>query len=234
MALKKNYSIPQTQGRVTQSIDFSGYIYPQIFTSSVGDIGRLSSDIFSTILNSTLKNTGALIGGVTSFSKNISRTIGEKRILGNYETVQKIPGKIDISLSMDKVVFYKNSGLFDTVLSINDSGAIKQTAPMLIVEVLEPPKTDNTDNTETDFKTIMYLDCWFKKEDLSYNLKNDLLVVSKFSIDVARMFSPSDVYYKAGNFGLEYSDRFLGKLGLGNISNKLSGLATKADLNIKF
>jgi len=217
MAVKKTHSIPHTQGRVSQSIDFGGYIYPQIFSSLVSTVGRAYTDFYSTVLSQALGNSGTLIGGVKSVSKTYSRDISEKRILGNYETVQKIPGKIDIALTLDKVQFYKDNNLFDSVLSINYGGAIKQTAPMMIVELMEAP--------DGEIKSIIHLDCWIKSDNVAYDMDGNLLLISKLNIDVARTFAPIDIIQTGVNLGAE---------ALSSLGVELPNAGNTFDLDINF
>lgn len=217
MAIKKNHSIPHTQGRLSQSVDFSGYIYPQPFTSVVNTVGRAYSDFYTNILSQALSGSGTLIGGVRNITRNFTREISEKRVLGNYETVQKIPGKINIELNLDKIQFYKDSNIFDNIIDINYGGGIKQIAPMMIVELLENP--------DGELKSIIYLDCWIKGDSVTYDLTNNILVVSKLSVDVARTFSPIDILHTSGNLGAK---------GLDSLGVDFERIGNTFDLNINF
>jgi hypothetical protein len=203
--LKRNLTIPYTNARLAQSIDFAGYIYPQFFTTTgfnllsttstglpplPGTVGsQVSAGIKTTkaaMLNNFLNpKTGSVLGGIRKFGKTYARDVNKRMKMGNYEAFQCIPGEIGISLTLDKVVFYDTLNQFDKLLDINYDGGIKQSAPIMIVENLESPSGD--------VKTIMFLDCWIKGSKIDYNLQENVMVVNSLTVECARAFVPSDV-----------------------------------------
>jgi len=219
--IKTKLTIPYTQARLTPSVDFAGFIYPQFLT--MGTLGKivttsaLLASLQSTV-SKTLGQTGVLIGGITSFDKNFSKEIHQRRSLGDYETIQNVPGKISVSLTLNKVVFYKDSNLLDSVLDFNYNGAIKQSAPLMILEMLETPKGD--------INIIMYLDCWFKSEGVKYSLQDKTLVVSNLAVECARTFSMIDVRDEALNLGINAIP------GISDVTNSISSAGANFPLNL--
>jgi hypothetical protein len=204
MPSKKTFTIPSTKVRLSQSVDFSGYIYPQfIFIPKKNDntaIQQLSQSLLSNLLAEQNIN---IFAGITRFDKNYSKDIFQRKQLGNYEYWQSVPGTIGITLNLDKVVFYKNEkNILDEILQINYDGSIKQTAPLMIMENLESPNGD--------IKTIIYLDCWVKSSKIGYSLSGEnTLTINGMSISVTKVFLPIDV-------ATQLTDTILNKLGLGN------------------
>jgi hypothetical protein len=202
MSVKKTHTIPFTKGRTSQSVDFSGYIYPQfMFIPKKNDntaIQQLGQALLSDLLAKQNINTFA---GVTRFDKNYTKDVYQRKQLGNYEYWQSIPGTIGINLNLDKVVFYKNEkNILDEILQINYDGAIKQTAPLMIIENMGSP--------DGDIKTIIHLDCWVKSSKINYPLSGDnVLVVNGMNVSVTRTFMPIDV-------ATQITDTLLNKFGL--------------------
>jgi len=191
--LKKSYTIPSTQARLSPSVDFVGYIYAQFLPiSGIDAVNRIATNILTNAMGQGLSNTGVLIGGVTNMSESFSRDIYARRVLGNYEVIQNVPGKITCTLSMDKVIFYNDNNKLDNILDINYNGAIKQSAPLMIVKTME--------DAGGNMKTIMFLDCWFKSETITYDLSSKLLTVSKLNMDCARIFAPIDMREEGKSF----------------------------------
>lgn len=197
MALKTTITIPQTQSRTSSSVDFSGFVYPQfISTNGFNALGTAlskssnKSNAFvqqqkDAIRNQLFSNsTGSLIAGVKKFTKSYSRDIMKRNKLGNFESFQTIAGKIGLSITLDKVVFYKDNNQLDGLLYINYDGAIKQFAPLMLVETLQSPNGD--------VNTIIYLDCWFKSSKIDYGLENNVQVVNSLTIECAKSFTPFD------------------------------------------
>lgn len=192
---KTTYTIPKTQGRVSHSIDFAGYIYPQFLTSDnttniVANSGA-SSSVATPVLNTYTNafssliatgNQGLHIGGITSFNRSMQRSFNEQHILGNYEATQIIPGKVQVqTLNMNKVVFYNDDNWLDTVLQVNDEGSIKQIAPLMIIENRKKPNGD--------YHSLIHLDCWFMSDAIKYDLEGGTLVVRQLSMKCARTFN---------------------------------------------
>jgi hypothetical protein len=210
MTVKKTYTVPSTNSRLAQSVDFSGYIYPQMVTTmmgfnTIGAVGTVAgvanyinekATSKNVLTNLLLANQNmSAIAGIKSFTKTYNKEVFKRKQLGNYEYIQCLPGTIGISLSLEKVVSYKNTtnkfntlsqlNSIDDILDTNYDGLIKQTAPLMIVENLQSP--DGT------IKTIMYMDCWVKSSKISYNLNGDVAVINSIGVECASVFLPSDV-----------------------------------------
>lgn len=209
MTLKKMSSIPETIGRLSPSIDFSGYIYPQFFTvdiinslNAVNNLGinasgiNMASNTLSAIA-STFGNSNDLLsvtlgaikgeplGGVVGVNQTSSRVINRKENVGNNETTQLIPGRINVTLSMEKVVFYNDHNALDTILKVNEDGLLQQIAPLMIIK--------NERKPNGDYRSYMYIDCWFSGSSIKYDLEGDNLVVNKIDIQCARQKLPFDI-----------------------------------------
>jgi hypothetical protein len=222
MALKRNFSIPSTVGRLVQSAEFSGYIYPQFITAMIGfnalpsgtdslgasALNQLNQNVSSQAVGNILLSSQNMsaIAGIKSFTKNYNREVFKRKQLGNYEYLQSIPGTIGVTLSIEKVIFYNNANNvsnnnisslidLDNILDINYDGAIKQTAPIMLVENLRDPKGN--------LKTIMYMDCWVKSSKISYNLSGDTLVVNSMAIECTKVFLPSDTFSDVSTLAIE-------------------------------
>jgi hypothetical protein len=221
--IKTKLTIPYTQARLTPSVDFAGFIYPQVL--AMGTLGKivttsaLLASLQSTV-SKTLGQTGVLIGGITAFDKNFSKEIYQRKSLGDYETIQNVPGKVSVSLTLNKVVFYKDSNLLDSVLDFNYNGAIKQSAPLMILEMLETPKSG-------DINIIMYLDCWFKSESVKYSLQDKTLVVSNLNVECARTFGAIDAKDETLNLGINAIP------GISGITNSISNAGANFPLNLQ-
>ena len=192
---KTTYTIPKTQGRVSHSIDFAGYIYPQFltsdntanFTANLGSLSTIATPLINTAVAGATSlllsgNQGLHIGGITSFNRSMQRSFNEQHILGNYEPTQIIPGKVQVqTLSMNKVVLYNDENWLDTVLQINSEGSIKQIAPLMIIENRKKPNGD--------YHSLIHLDCWFMSDTIKYDLDGDTLVIRQLSMKCARTFN---------------------------------------------
>lgn len=202
--IKKNLTISSTNARLSTSVDFSGYIYPQFVTTSLGlplaglgtiipggsipivqRAGALAVGQQQQLLYKFLSSqSSTLLAGIQNVNVKYTREIYKRKQLGNYEYIQTIPGTIAASLILDKVVFYNNENILDTILDFNYDGSIKQTAPLMIVQNLEDPKGN--------MKSIMFLDCWIKNSTIVYNLSDKLLTVNNLAVECARTFAPID------------------------------------------
>lgn len=198
MSLKRDYSIPATQAKLSSAVDFSGYIYPQFVTTSGFNIvtpetifpGASNSSFIKknkqTILSSVLNaQTGNVMAGIRKFSKTFKRDLFKRKQLGNFEYYQSVPGTIGISLGIDKVSFYESNNELDRILDIDYDGSIKQSAPLMLIENIQTPKGD--------IKTIMYLDCWITSSKIDYQLENNILVVNSLGVEVTKVFVPLDI-----------------------------------------
>lgn len=182
--IKKSYTIPSTQARLSPSVDFVGYIYPQFL--SIGSLGTLTGiDVLISSLGSSVKQSGFLLAGITNMQETFARDVYSRRALGNYEVIQNVPGKVSVSLTLDKVIFYNDSNLLDSLLQVNYNGSIKQTMPLMIIKNMQSPNDE--------MKTIIFLDCWFKNEQITYDLSGKILTTSRFSVECARVFTPLDI-----------------------------------------
>ena len=200
MPLQTSFKIPKTMIRLSQSIDFVGYIYPQIFTTGQlnilpsdptkpGSAGRgsqgITNNIFQALIGQVLgQQQGVLLGGIKKFDKTFSRENFKRQKLGYYEYFQVIPGKIGVTLNLDRVVLYQNNNALDKMLDINYDGLAHQAAPLLIIENLEDP--------DGNIKSIMYMDCWSKNSKITYDLENKIQVINGLTLDCPKVFLPID------------------------------------------
>ena len=175
MALKDKFEIPSTQIRLSQSVEFSGYIYPQII-STLGDIASLALQ-FTNLTP---------LAGIMKVTKKIKRPIIVRKFLGKfmYEGYQSVPQGIEVNLDLDRAVFYEDKNELDTILQLNSDGTIKQFMPFMIIETRRDPK-GNQSNT-------VFVDCWINSESYTYTLDGDLKVVNTLSVTAARFTDKID------------------------------------------
>lgn len=175
MAPENKFKIPSTQIRLSQSVEFSGYIYPQII-STLGDIASLALQ-FTRLTP---------IAGITKVTKKIKRPVTVRKFLGKfmYDGYQSVPLGIEVNLDLDRAVFYQDKNELDTILQLNADGTIKQFMPFMIIETRRDPKGNQTN--------IVFVDCWINSESYTYQLDGDLKVVNTLSITAARLSDKID------------------------------------------
>jgi len=168
--------IPYTKAELAQSHSFKAFIYPQI----------LNSNAFLGTLFTSIKYDN-LIAGITKVSKTITKTIESRRKMGRFEVYQNVPVQLSYSLSLDKVVFYKdNNNELNKYIQVEKNGFIKQFFPFIIQETAITPEGIVKDTT-------LWLDCWFNEEKVTLDLDSDNYLVTKdLSVTVGAMINKDD------------------------------------------
>jgi len=167
---KNKIVIPQTKAELSSSHYFNAFIYPQQLESN----DLLTSAIYRNYVN--------IFTGIKKVGKTFKKDVQERRKLGDYEAIQIVPTKLDYSLNLDKVVFYKESmNAIAQFLEIEGNGFIKQLAPFLVQEFIKNP-----DGTFKEIAT--YFDCWFTDDKCDVDVNaDDLLITKTLSIKFAQM-----------------------------------------------
>lgn len=170
--------IPKTKAELAVSHSFSAFIYPQVIEGITASIAKLCEKFY----NLSQIN---LIGGITKITKNFKKELYKRRRLGNYEAFQIVPKMLEYDLTLDKVVFYNVNNDYVKLVQIENNGFIKQNVPFIIEEVVKTPNGNIKEKT-------FYIDCWIAKDDMSLDLKEDLLVVKNLDITCSG-FITSDI-----------------------------------------
>lgn len=202
--LKKNLTIPFTQGRLTQSVDFSGYVFAQF--SPLNGIDALISGF-----SNAITQPGTLLAGITNMTETFTKDIHNRYVAGNYESIQSVPGSIAVNLTLDKVIFYKDNSVLESVFDMNYNGFIKQNAPLMIMKNMEDP--------QGNIKNVLFIDCWCKNETISYSLDGKTLIASKIQMECARVFAPADMRSTLLNVGSNVI-----QAGITNVTGKIFNL----------
>ena len=176
--LKNTITIPETRAEMIQSHSFTTYLYPQFFGLSRTGTSAIIEN-FDSLFGESVKIDN-LLGGILNVNKNFDKNIMQRRALGpgSFEAYQSVPVKIDYTLTLDKVVFYKpiNNSDLTRALEIEDNGFIKQFIPLMMQETVKNP--DGTVKAST-----FYYDCWVTKETVKLDLQSgDMMVLKNLTI----------------------------------------------------
>jgi hypothetical protein len=124
---------------------------------------------------------GLVLGAVRKLTKNETRSTTKLRSLGTYafRPAVIVPGPIDNSISLQRVVLYKGDAL-EAIFGSSLESIYYQMRPFLI-EIRKYSPFGRTD-------TIKCYDCWITKNPISFNIDTeDLLVAQEIDIEVGRI-----------------------------------------------
>ena len=155
---------------------------------------RTSPSLVLRAYNLTYKNgnmerdRGNIIAGVQKFSRKENKQVKKRKSLGKrgMRPFQVIPQSIDTSLTLSRIVFYRNSYLKD--IGDIDNGLFYQTKPLMIQETQHSPLAS--------LDLYEYHDCWFTSNPIEYNVSgNNITMSQSISVECAYMIP------KGGKFG---------------------------------
>ncbi len=158
--------IPQTKGRLAQSLIIRSYVVDEDYNS------------FS---NPTGFSTGKVVGACMQFDRQEFRKTINRKSIGKkgFRPFHNIPLACDVDITMKRVALYREDFLSEIG---NISGSLMyQDRPLVLEEVQRTPLGGS--------EIFQYHDCWFETNPMNYDIMGDLLIVQNIKVSCLYMES---------------------------------------------